>query len=550
MLVEPAWVVLGSYACMVGPYEILSRASGKRKSTKSLALDYDKTPPHFQLWQAVKVGNFVLFAITIAILLANLLAVAFGGLFSPNAHEFKITQEMNRFSAPLIVQNISDVTDWGYIKPRPEMYYILAGNLSQNSTLPSWTTPDLYILPFSSAGPQSEIINRQGTTFGFGANVSCQLMPDDTLSRNTTVDEITYPVYTPGGILYNELDLKHPCWVDRMKGSELRPGSWFRWIEEANPAVDFFLQSPVCNGTFFVGWGERPGDPHPTNFTYPYLNRTDYVVLTCTSTLKIQEVMASVDKADNVLSYDVLNTLSHSDTNKYFGWHSKDPATDFESSFQAFIAAELQMLSTGWQLPINGEPIGTHFNPHPLDWINNLMVHTKPELRRPHLTNVSHVPDSKYTAKAFEDVYKSLFAIYLQLYADTLFQLGKSQKVLGSVTIMEDRVEISTPMFGIAAGILVFFIVVVLYVYWMRPGHNLSHLPTTLAATYTLLYASNAMEDSEKLSGRSPKERAVKLEGLGNTYGYGFFVGWDKHRHFGVYKEEEVSPIEGRNEAA
>lgn len=34
-----------------------------------------------------------------------------------------------------------------------------------------------------------------------------------------------------------------------------------------------------------------------------------------------------------------------------------------------------------------------------------------------------------------------------------------------------------------------------------------------------------------------PVFRALKLLGLGYTYSYGFFVGWDRKQHYGVLKE-------------
>ncbi|KAI5851710.1 hypothetical protein DFP73DRAFT_166430 [Morchella snyderi] len=71
---EPLRVLIGTYACMVAPYEILRR--GHAPSSKTLTIDYDKTPPHFQTFQALKTGNFGLAVLTIAIILANFLPVA------------------------------------------------------------------------------------------------------------------------------------------------------------------------------------------------------------------------------------------------------------------------------------------------------------------------------------------------------------------------------------------------------------------------------------------------------------------------------------------
>ncbi|RPB07950.1 hypothetical protein P167DRAFT_539654 [Morchella conica CCBAS932] len=71
-------------------------------------------------------------------------------------------------------------------------------------------------------------------------------------------------------------------------------------------------------------------------------------------------------------------------------------------------------------------------------------------------------------------------------------------------------------------------------------------MPTTLAATHTLLYASNALEDCARLYGESTKDRALKLLGLGYTSSYGFFIGWDRKQHYSVHKESSTETSRSR----
>lgn len=85
---------------MVGPYETLCR--GRAPSQKSLALDYDKTPPHFQLFQSLKAKNIALVTLTIAIFLVNVLVVTFAGLFSTRDIKFETPTESSRLVAPPI----------------------------------------------------------------------------------------------------------------------------------------------------------------------------------------------------------------------------------------------------------------------------------------------------------------------------------------------------------------------------------------------------------------------------------------------------------------
>jgi hypothetical protein len=167
------------------------------------------------------------------------------------------------------------------------------------------------------------------------------------------------------------------------------------------------------------------------------------------------------------------------------------------------------------------------------------MVEKNPLVRR-HLTNVTHIPDKENIVQAFTDVYKALYSINLQLYSDKYIEFGATEKTIGTSFVSKERVTLLRSMFGMATGILTYFLIVIIYVYWSRPGANLSHMPTTLAATHTLLYASNALEDCARLYGESTKDRALKLLGLGYTYSYGFFVGWDRKQHYGVHKESST----------
>jgi hypothetical protein len=117
MAIEPLLVLLGAYACMVGPYETLKKGLGQARSSRSLVLDYDKSPPHFQLWQSLRVRNFVLSALTIAILAVNFLAVALGGLFSSSSELFMVTDDLDRFTTPRLHKRFQTIP--ATLKVRP-----------------------------------------------------------------------------------------------------------------------------------------------------------------------------------------------------------------------------------------------------------------------------------------------------------------------------------------------------------------------------------------------------------------------------------------------
>lgn len=79
MAIDRLLVILGTYACMVGPYHFVNSRSESSYSSRLVVLDYDRLPPHLQLYQLLKGRNWVLSTITIAIILENVLAVALAG---------------------------------------------------------------------------------------------------------------------------------------------------------------------------------------------------------------------------------------------------------------------------------------------------------------------------------------------------------------------------------------------------------------------------------------------------------------------------------------
>lgn len=536
MTVEPLWVMLASYVCMVGPYEILNlkQSHGQTRSSKALVLDYDKKPAHFQLLQSFRARNYVLLVLVIAIYLANFLAVSFGGLFSPTTRSFTVAQDMERFTAPVIVNNATTDRALKESKMQAEMYYLLTANLSQQVPLPPWVATEVYILPFDKGVAEGNASQWEGTSLGFGANVTCQLIPEAQLSRNVMWD-------VDFSTTFQEVKVDDPCW-----GGEMNPlgfagahdVTWFGWNPRINPSIDFFLKSPICPGTFFAGWGELPANPRTVDIEFPYVNQTEYVVLRCSSNLQVSEVSAVVDVDGYVLSYDTLASLPRQETRKFFAWsNTLDPSMDFDFTFQDIIALARTDDDRIYRSDsLTAKDLELVINAHPIEWLNYLMVQKFPDVRQ-RAENSTHLPDTAHVAVAFEDVYRTLFAINLQVYTDTYFDLGATRGFQGMSIISRERVELSKTMFIMASAVLVFFIIAVVYVYWARPGKSLSHLPTTLAAMHTLLYASNALVDSAKLRGESKKQRAAKLMELGNTYELGYFVGLDGREHYGVYKD-------------
>ncbi|RPA99481.1 hypothetical protein L873DRAFT_1789622 [Choiromyces venosus 120613-1] len=152
--IEPLWVLLGRYACMVTPFERLNREALAAFSFRSTLVG----------------------VLASAILLANLLAVALGGLFEPlMAVKLVNDNYYNNISVPA-QERLGKSFPELQILPEPEAFYVLWGNLSGHHELPQWTSEKYYFLPqvstkYGGAPGHQEVVKRRVKTRGFGAEL-------------------------------------------------------------------------------------------------------------------------------------------------------------------------------------------------------------------------------------------------------------------------------------------------------------------------------------------------------------------------------------------
>lgn len=519
MLVEPFLVVIGSYSSMIGPYKALDCTNGVG-CAKSLALDYDKSPPHFQLIQSLKGGNLPLCALSIAILMANVLAVTLAGLFSR-------ANQAQPFHIPSIAH--------GFQTPAQEVYYSLIGNLSSTLPAATWTTPEYYIVPFDPKYYDSPP-SWGGLTMGFGLDVSCEILPDDALTDACEISPCESPVLEEGhwAPTPQSVYIDDPCFSAVTCGyqaDEATPNV-FSWY---TPAADCFSKSTNCPGTFFIVWAELPGDPNPTNLRHPYKGLAEYVVLRCTSTESVVELTAFVDEARNVLSITNVTALTTEAVQSSYSSHLNNT--------KLLAPTFLETVQAGLKPVWNGSGGGQ------LMWWNHLMRQINPSIRTSG-PNVTHIPDRALVVETFTSFYKRLFATSLRLYADDIFVFLDSggHEVVPAATFAHERVEMSSMMFYISSVILAYSLAVVVLLYWFQPKNTLSHMPTTLGGMYTLLYASNVLEVCERIPGNDPKARAERLAALGHQYRLGEYIGSDSRVHYGVHRlvgdDDESSVVE------
>lgn len=494
---------------MLGPYKPARRGSDQKSI--SLTVDYDRYPPFLQMMTSFHSRNLALAAIGIAIILSNVLTVVFASIFSSVPADTGTSENLKILTG----------FDGG---AADEMYYVLGKSLEDNGTpLPTWVNEDYYVVPFSAPGREDKTYN--GNTMGIGVDIQCttlrpedySLMCDDdnTRTRNLTncpVEEFPY--------LWNKVGINDPCWTFTTSAEE--EDSWWGWSKQQgyqgwqHPSGDTIVRSATCKDTLFAIWVERPADPLARNASIPYKDEYDAVILRCKSSDKLINLAATMSNTKQVENVENVEPLTSAEVDSLY---SQNPRLSLSTSFLDSLNRSV-MHDARTQIP----------------WMNYLMALKDPGIVRdlPTPGNVTHLPGPG-AAKAFEDVYRQLFAIDLWLHADSILSKQKTDGV--QLIADKQRVYVNSTEFYIAAAILVYIVVMLVWLYSRRKKQLVGHPPRSLVGMYAHLYTSN---DAKQDCGELGEDRALWESKLAEKYMYG---GFDRQRHVGVYRVD--SPMGG-----
>lgn len=573
--IEPFWVLITRYTALVMPYQELSK--GNSSPIKSLTVDYDSKPPHLVAYRAFRARHFLLSALSIMVLASNLLVVGLGGLFELKTVGWEEPTNFMQSLSPIMKPG--NVSINGYIRGSQsgpteavrldnpnyttgdirqlELFYRAFANSSQNLSLPQWTSSEFFFLPFDSPDPKLQGKPRQGKTRGYGVDIQCKAVSKDQTKLvivpwlmsgklKKGVDyrlNITQPCRAEGGDEVGSMEVAmitstpHYLRIGEGWGDSplvLTPGpayinfgGSFHYGRDPNKGKDV----KQCPGLFIMGWIQMQVEPwNNSTGWYAQVSEPEYVAIVCESRFQTAIFSIRVDGNNMVLDHERDGNWDDPDT-----FFFNTTAARFISLFDQTMSddtnnlADIELANTVTRV--------ARSDPRPYDWVNFLMRNL------PGVTGVdkpgnSWPPDPNVAGKALERVYKSMFAIFLQRYSDGLFSpIENASVVLGYVSLFEQRMDVSQPMYIISTIILGLFIIVGIATYIIRPGSFLTHLPSSLAVNLSTFYASNAVDDVAGTEALQPDQRARFLQRLGNKYGYGVFIGRDGKAHFGIDRE-------------
>jgi hypothetical protein len=154
------WILINRLLCMLQPLEELQDCNAK--AAKSIDTDYSSLPPQLVVFQALKSKHFVLAAVCAMALLANLLAVAFSGLFNQASINLQhVTAFQRPYDVSFLPVNGSVGPEVAYNPAYTPMrisgayqggdgmdqFLIAESNWTRNTSLPAWTDNTMFYIP-------------------------------------------------------------------------------------------------------------------------------------------------------------------------------------------------------------------------------------------------------------------------------------------------------------------------------------------------------------------------------------------------------------------
>ncbi|CAI9628309.1 unnamed protein product [Alternaria burnsii] len=546
-LIEPMWILINRLLCMLQPIEELQGCDAPAK--KSIDLNYSSLPPQLVVLKALRSKHFVLAAVCFMVLLANVLAVAFAGIFNQDSISIQYSAGFNPpFELKFVSVNGSigpkSWDQFGSLEPSgayrggnsQDQFLIAESNFTQNTPLPAWTDASMLYLPYFGAADVN-VTNGHGyraETSGLGARLECEVLNFGVDYRarlvsdgsniqaefNTTnsadADTAICPVKVAPTLLWGpsspepRLEINGTC----QRGPS---ATELVFVVDAN-ANATQEEKDACMTTVIMGWIRAP-DGSCGDFAERDLDKSNSVFVRCKprivtgratvqvdATGRLQERVADLkvqgDAPEETFSNDPVNVIGQA--NRYIfrstdgGWHNDSNAGDAMNYF-----ARRESNSTRLVDPTQPVP-------------------TLEDIQAP-------------LGKAFS----RLFAIWLGANKEKLLvsrSKANEPQVQGWTIVEERRLFVSTSMFIISEAILGVYAIIAVMVYLRRPGQYLARMPTSIASIISLFAASAAVQDMKETSHLDRRGRALHLDGLGSLYGYGSYVGGDGHVHIGIDK--------------
>lgn len=582
--IEPAWVYLNRLFAILMPWEELRR--GRARFDASIGANYVSLPPQLLFVRALRSRHFLLSSICVMALLANVLAVAFSGLFKQANVREQVSVAMqqqyqpvlqdvgfygaNNFDyAPGFGEGYGDQNDhWDYDDP----FLVVDANMTRNVSLPAWTTSDYWFLPFNATNtPTGSDGTRTAITQGFGVDVPCFTQDQE----SSFVSNVNFTSSLMGG-QHGDLTTNHTlmsngtsfhCYSrytldDDSGGDGLRfaveedPG-YLPYTMPLNQSIETQLyaietvigmdvglymsgsgadEAASCASELALTWLRGTGTKNASADYYEQqvsIDVQDSMLLLCYPQLNVAIFSVTVDATGQVLSYYQVNTFA-SNTNFYTG-----PAVRPITETNAMLHGDVSNVPT-W-----------HTTPAASDWLNYFIAL---EANSTDLTDPTKpLPDPSTVTPLIERSYRRIFATALGLNQNSILLPSipdSANTIPGTVPIIITKWILVPSMFVISITILSLYLFVAIEIYIYRPRAYLPRIPTSILSQMAYFGSSSVVHEMRGFREGNEEASVLELEkemkGKGWGYAYGKYVGVDHRPHVGIERGDFCVLLEGQ----
>jgi hypothetical protein len=330
---------------MLQPLEELR--GGNAVASRSIDADYSTLPPQLVIFKALRSSHFKLAAVCVMALLANILAVAFSGLFQELPTLVPRTLDMiPPYESKFVAINGSigpgltvkyDLTLSGAFTGGLGMnqFMVAESNYTSGTPLPPWTDNQFFYIPFVDTHDIGETEEIEAQTMAFGAAIECNKV-DTTDYRAYLIrdDERDMRAYVDVTVFDAASDTRVTCgnYFSMIHNGPIEDRTGGTGCQTGKLAIELVLPlGPNSNATTaerriceqHVGIGYVRGDEKLCNKVgTTTLDDQSAVFVTCKSKVVAGEAHVRVDRdgrVQNVSELSVSSKLSTEFLSKHFG---------------------------------------------------------------------------------------------------------------------------------------------------------------------------------------------------------------------------------------
>lgn len=500
-------------------------------------------PPQLAAWRALQSHHWLLAAVCVVTLAANILTIGMSGLFDIRETAVNHSVTVDQLMRPTFRSAV-------LVEPEEPMQQMLA-NLSDNVPMLPWITPDYFFLPVSLPN-ESHALTYLVTTTGLGSDLQCSEAMDISVpGANMTYTfglnhDATQANFTFRERLANGTQIR--CYYpganlpDGAKADDNPPPEETQIYIQGNPegrqGVEFIVKAYpsyntrtpdenfFCERMIIAGWVRANitlTADYSETVNGPTRNISDATLdsmfMRCRPRFMIGNFSVLTDKDGHVLDYSQVGNLSEdiewrlvdrlwSRTATHIGtsgprWHNDSYADDWFNEFMKIIAGNADIIDP--------------FKP------------------KPNFTT---------TAALMSKVYRQLFAITALNNRENFARAPPGTTTTAIEIFREQRIFMNDAMFYIVIGVLAANIVVASFLYLGLPKPFLHQMPTSIAGLLSYTCGSHLAEDLNLASHTATSKTEVyeNLARQNNIYGLGKYIGMDGNVHFGIDRQPYLLP--------